>query len=199
MNSREAYRFVVREDEPAVAAASAVGRGFVAVVIDRKLRPVGTLRGSSSAAASPTSDARRVDSRRDGGGGGGGRPEGTGTEAIALATAAAAGRTVGEVMGPPPVCLQGDTATVGDVAVLCAAAARNAPVALVDAEGRLQRVLRQEDLLEPARGTGKSEGKRSGKKRGGGGGGGGGRGSGGRSRSGGGSRVNPRGRNAGPR
>jgi hypothetical protein len=90
VNSREAYRFVVREDEPAVAAAGAVGRGFVAVVIDRNLRPVGTLRGSSSAAASPTSDARRVASRRDGGGGGGGRAEGTGTEAIALATAAAA-------------------------------------------------------------------------------------------------------------
>ena len=40
---------------------------------------------------------------------------------------------------------------VGDVAVICAAAAHDEPVAITDNEGRLRRVLRQEDLLEPIR------------------------------------------------
>ena len=40
---------------------------------------------------------------------------------------------------------------MGDVAVICAAAAHDEPVAITDNEGRLRRVLRQEDLLEPIR------------------------------------------------
>jgi len=123
VGGREAIRFVVRCDEPAEAAADAVGRGFVAVVIDENLRPVGTLRGSAKKA------------------------EGVGD------TADASSATVRSVMGPPPTLVEGDTATIGDVAVLCAAAACDEPVAIVDAEGRLRRVLRQEDLLEPARTT----------------------------------------------
>jgi hypothetical protein len=124
LNAREEIRFVVREDEPAAAAAAAVGRDFVAVVIDRDLRPVGTLRGSNDAVV---------------------------TTVAAGAGAGARAARVGEVMGPAPACVEGDTATVGDVAVICAAAAHNEPVAIVDAAGRLRRVLRQEDLLKPAR------------------------------------------------
>ena len=58
---------------------------------------------------------------------------------------------VREVMGMSPAVIEGDTATVGDVAVICAAAAHDEPVAITDNEGRLRRVLRQEDLLEPIR------------------------------------------------
>ena len=109
------FRFVVRVDEPAGAAAEAVGRDFVAVVIDGDLRPVGTLMGCGSASE------------------------------------VAPGIQVGDVMGPKPASIEGENATVGDVAVICAAAAHDEPVAVVDARGRLTRVLRREDLLEPAR------------------------------------------------
>ena len=109
------FRFVVRVDESAGAAAEAVGRDFVAVVIDENLRPVGTLMGCGSASE------------------------------------VAPGIQVGDVMGPKPASIEGETATVGDVAVICAAVAHDEPVAVVDAEGRLTRVLRREDLLEPVR------------------------------------------------
>jgi CBS-domain-containing membrane protein len=72
----------------------------------------------------------------------------------AAGAATAVAVTVKSVMGPMPVCVDGDTATIGDVAVLCTAAAHNEPVAVVDGAGRLRRVLRQEDLLEPVRKTG---------------------------------------------
>jgi hypothetical protein len=58
---------------------------------------------------------------------------------------------VKDVMGPKPTIVRGDAATVGDVAVVCAAAALDEPVAIVDANGTLRRVLRREDLLLPAR------------------------------------------------
>lgn len=111
------FRFVVRVDEPAGPAAEAVGRDFVAVVIDGDLRPVGTLMG--------TADAKEI----------------------------AAGIPVGDVMGPTPTSVEGETATVGDVAVICAAAALDEPVAVVDAAGRLTRVVRREDLLRNPRET----------------------------------------------
>ena len=98
-------------------AAEAVGRDFVAVVIDGDLRPVGTLMG--------TADAKEI----------------------------AAGIPVGDVMGPTPTSVEGETATVGDVAVICAAAALDEPVAVVDAAGRLTRVVRREDLLRNPRET----------------------------------------------
>jgi hypothetical protein len=63
----------------------------------------------------------------------------------------AAGVCVRDVMGPKPTVVFGDDATVGDVAIVCAAAALDEPVAVVDAEGKLRRVLRREDLLLPAR------------------------------------------------
>ena len=66
-------------------------------------------------------------------------------------TTTATATTVSNVMGPPPPCVEGESATVGDVAVICAAAAHGEPVAIVDGEGRLRRVLRQEDLLKPVR------------------------------------------------
>ena len=127
LDGRDEVRFVVREDEPAAAAAEAVGRDFVAVVIDREFRPVGILRGSSGAAALNLAVPER------------------GTTSRATVT------TVRDVMGPPPTRVEADTATVGDVAVMCAAAAQNEPVAIVDGAGRLRRVLRREDLLEPVR------------------------------------------------
>ena len=114
-NDIGAYRFVVRDDEPAGPAAAAVGRDGIAVVIDEELRPVGVLRGS------PDAMFFDVDAK------------------------------VREVMGMSPAVIEGDTATVGDVAVICAAAAHDEPVAITDSEGRLRRVLRQEDLLEPIR------------------------------------------------
>ena len=114
-NDTGAYRFVVRDDEPAGPAAAAVGREGIAVVIDEELRPVGVLRGS------PDALFFDVDAK------------------------------VREVMGMSPAVIEGDTATVGDVAVICAAAAHDEPVAITDNEGRLRRVLRQEDLLEPIR------------------------------------------------
>jgi len=114
-NDTGAYRFVVRDDEPAGPAAAAVGRDGIAVVIDEELRPVGVLRGS------PDAMFFDVDAK------------------------------VREVMGMSPAVIEGDTATVGDVAVICAAAAHDEPVAITDSEGRLRRVLRQEDLLEPIR------------------------------------------------
>ncbi len=63
----------------------------------------------------------------------------------------AKGVSVKDVMGPRPTTIEGDTATVGDVAIVCAACTLNEPVAVVDGEGRLRRVLRREDLLAPAR------------------------------------------------
>ena len=63
----------------------------------------------------------------------------------------AAGVCVRDVMGPKPTVVSGDDATVGDVAIVCAAAALDEPVVVVDAEGKLRRVLRREDLLLPAR------------------------------------------------
>lgn len=59
--------------------------------------------------------------------------------------------SVADVMGPVPTIISGDTATVGDVAIVCAAATLDEPVAVVDRSGRLRRVLRREDLLLPAR------------------------------------------------
>ena len=113
----EARVRMVAAGAPAGPAAEAVGRDFVAVVIDGDLRPVGTLMG--------TADAKEI----------------------------AAGIPVGDVMGPTPTSVEGETATVGDVAVICAAAALDEPVAVVDAAGRLTRVVRREDLLRNPRET----------------------------------------------
>jgi hypothetical protein len=63
----------------------------------------------------------------------------------------AAGVIVRDVMGPKPTVVFGDDATVGDVAIVCAAATLDEPVAVVDTFGKLRRVLRREDLLLPAR------------------------------------------------
>ena len=54
-------------------------------------------------------------------------------------------------MGPAPTIVSGEDATVGDVAIVCAAATLDEPVAVVDNRGKLRRVLRREDLLLPAR------------------------------------------------
>jgi hypothetical protein len=78
------------------------------------------------------------------------RPVGT-LLGSADASEMAAGVCVRDVMGPKPTVVFGDDATVGDVAIVCAAAALDEPVAVVDAEGKLRRVLRREDLLLPAR------------------------------------------------
>ena len=78
------------------------------------------------------------------------RPVGT-LLGSADASEIAAGVCVRDVMGPKPTVVFGDDATVGDVAIVCAAAALDEPVAVVDAEGKLRRVLRREDLLLPAR------------------------------------------------
>ena len=69
----------------------------------------------------------------------------------AAASEMAAGVCVRDVMGLKPTVVAGDDATVGDVAIVCAAAALDEPVAVVDARGKLRRVLRREDLLLPAR------------------------------------------------
>lgn len=63
----------------------------------------------------------------------------------------AEGVFVRDVMGPTPPIVDGDDATVGDVAIVCAAATLDEPVAVVDTFGKLRRVLRREDLLLPAR------------------------------------------------
>ena len=63
----------------------------------------------------------------------------------------AEGVFVRDVMGPVPPIVSGDDATVGDVAIVCAAATLDEPVAVVDSFGKLRRVLRREDLLLPAR------------------------------------------------
>ena len=54
-------------------------------------------------------------------------------------------------MGPKPASIEGETATVGDVAVICAAVAHDEPVAVVDAEGLTDACCSREDLLEPVR------------------------------------------------
>ena len=63
----------------------------------------------------------------------------------------AEGVFVRDVMGPAPTIVSGEDATVGDVAIVCAAATLDEPVAVVDNRGKLRRVLRREDLLLPAR------------------------------------------------